>query len=75
MKYLKLKNLVCDCPNGFYGSKCQHKKFCGYCLHTSCQEDGNCSPCPNGLSGNQCKDKVCDANMHASMCGGQGIYI
>lgn len=75
-KYLPIlkKKLVCTCPAGFYGSRCQYKKFCGYCSHTSCIDSGICQPCSTGLSGDQCQTTIC-TGMDATICLSHGNYF
>lgn len=66
---------ICNCGNGFYGPRCQHTKMCGYCLASSCSNQGICDPCPAGLSGDRCKLKDCNGNMNTIMCGGDKGHI
>lgn len=64
---------VCSCPDGFYGTRCQNAKICGYCLHTSCNANGLCSSCPTGLDGNLCS-KSTHTSMDTIICNNQGIF-
>lgn len=65
-----IKNLQCPCLKGFIGVGCKHKKFCGNCPNTECENFSTCSTCPKGWSGTNCKTKTC---IYLNMCGTNGI--
>lgn len=62
----------CTCPEPFFGTRCENRVKCPYCLRNECDLNGICKKCKVGWIGKTCEIRTCES---LDICNGNGEYL